>query len=304
MTTTSPLPITVIGSVNRDRSLRVAHLPQPGETVPSADPVDSLGGKGANQAVAAARLGGRVTLVAAIGTDGEDLVHQLAQEGVRLEPRQVDAPTGSATVLVDEDGDNVVVVASGANGRLTAQDLPTSLTGVLVLQHEVPAEVVHTAVRRAAPEALVLLNPAPFHPVPPAVLDRVDVLVLNQTEAAALADTDEPRDHRDIPALLDRLPTTRDVVITLGAAGAAVRSGGELTSVPGVPVDTVDTVGAGDTFCGALAVRLAAGEDLPAAARYAVHAAALAVTRPGAQAGMPTNDAVRALIADRSSGKG
>ncbi|HEY0217331.1 MAG TPA: ribokinase [Cellulomonas sp.] len=297
--TPAPLPITVVGSVNHDVVHRVHRLPRPGETVHAVDVTDGLGGKGANQAVAAARLGGRVRLVAAVGHDGDPVLAALRREGVEVAARVVtDVRTGSATVVVDDDADNVVVVCAGANGHLAPHDVPPTIGGVLLVQHEVPDAVVARAVREAAPGTLVLLNPAPYRTVPPSVLARVDVLVLNQTELALLVGAAPPRTVQEAHRLL--LAAGRRagaaVVATLGADGALLHDGTGLRHVPGVTVHAVDTVGAGDTFCGALAAALARGEDLHRAVVLGVHAAALAVTAPGAQGGMPDEAELRDLL--------
>ncbi|RAJ33140.1 ribokinase [Kitasatospora sp. SolWspMP-SS2h] len=289
--------ITVVGSVNRDLVLTVEDLPRPGETVLARGFVEGVGGKGANQAVAAARLGSQVRLVARVGADAAPIRRVLAAEGVDLDAvlTAPDAATGIASVVVDRAGENTIVVNPGANAVLSVEDLPQWLARtpgeVLLVQHEVAAEVVAAAVLRAREQGgTVVLNPAPARPVAPEVLAAVDVLVPNLGELAALLGTGPVSGLPAARELLERaaLPCGA-VVVTLGADGALIKRPGRPGSVhlPAPVVDAVDTVGAGDTFCGALADALARGADLPAAAARAVRAASLAVTGLGAQSSMP-----------------
>ncbi|MFI1519826.1 ribokinase [Kitasatospora cineracea] len=288
--------ITVVGSVNRDLVLTVEDLPRPGETVLARGFVEGVGGKGANQAVAAARLGSQVRLVARVGADGEPIRRVLAAEGIDLDAvlTAPDAGTGIASVVVDRAGENTIVVNAGANAVLSVEDLPQWLARtpgeVVLVQHEVAAEVVAAAVLRAREQGgTVVLNPAPARPVAPAVLAAVDVLVPNLGELAALLGAEPASGLAAARALLERadLPCGA-VVVTLGADGALIKQPGRpAVHLPAPVVDAVDTVGAGDTFCGALADALARGADLPAAAARAVRAASLAVTGLGAQSSMP-----------------
>lgn len=264
--------IVVVGSLNADLVVRTARLPRPGETVAGADLATGPGGKGANQAVAAARLGGDVLMAGAVGDDahgrlvrdavaaaGADTSRVLVREGVA---------TGTAVITVDAAGENTIVVSPGANGTLTGAVLPGPGAGdVLTMSLEIPTETVLTAARAArAAGATVLLNLSPYAAVPAELLELTDVLVVNEHEAGLLGG------HR----------VARSVV-TLGADGCRVREHGTDTAVAAVPADPVDTTGSGDAFLAAVAVRLAAGDDLPAAARYAVRAGAFAVTVAGAQ---------------------
>ncbi|MGX4736378.1 ribokinase [Kitasatospora griseola] len=288
--------ITVVGSVNRDLVLTVQDLPRPGETVLAERFVEGVGGKGANQAVAAARLGSRVRLVARVGADAETILRALAAEGVDVTAvlPAADASTGIASVVVDRAGENTIVVNPGANAALTVADLPEQLSGageVLLVQHEIAPEVVAAAVLRAREQGgTVVLNPAPARPVGSDVLAAVDVLVPNLGELATLLDVARPTGPDGARDLLERaeLPCGA-VVVTLGADGALVKQPGRpAVHLPAPVVDAVDTVGAGDTFCGALADSLARGGDLLSAAERAVRAASLAVTGLGAQSSMPT----------------
>ncbi|PZT76653.1 MULTISPECIES: ribokinase [unclassified Streptomyces] len=289
--------ITVVGSVNRDLVLTVEDLPRPGETVLSSHFVKGVGGKGANQAVAAARLGSRVRLVARTGTDGAGILGALESEGVDVATVRTDkeAPTGIAAVVVDAAGENSIVVHAGANARLGVGDLPQRLVRVpgevVVVQHEIASEVVDAAVLRARGQGgIVVLNPAPARPVARETLAAVDVLVPNQGELATLLGVDRPATVDAVRVLLENadLPC-RAVVVTLGADGAVLKEAHstQTTHVPAPLVDAVDTVGAGDTFCGALADALGRGEDLASAVARAVRAASHAVTGLGAQSSMP-----------------
>ncbi|MGX2994021.1 ribokinase [Streptomyces sp. JNUCC 64] len=290
-------PITVIGSVNRDFVLTVEDLPHPGETVLARRFAEGVGGKGANQAVAAARLGSRVRLVARVGADADAILAALTAEGVDVSAVRTDdrTTTGIAAVVVDGAGENTIVVNPGANADLGVADLPDPLVRspgeIVLVQHEIAPEVVEAAVLRAREQGgFVVLNPAPARPVDARVLAAVDVLVPNLGELASLLGTDRPDGVDAARTLLEgaALPC-RAVVVTLGADGAALKEADDPRSahVPAPPVDAVDTVGAGDTFCGALADALGRGGTLPAAVARAVRAASHATTGHGAQTSMP-----------------
>ncbi|MET8698107.1 ribokinase [Kitasatospora sp. NPDC004723] len=289
--------ITVVGSVNRDLVLSVEGLPHPGETVLARHFAEGAGGKGANQAVAAARLGSRVRLVARVGADAAAILAALAAEGIDVTAVRSDEkhPTGLAAVVVDGAGENTIVVNPGANAALGVEDLPARLVRspgeVVLVQNEIVPEVVDLAVLRAREQGgTVVFNPAPARPVDPGVLAAVDVLVPNLGELASLLGTARPAGLSEARELLEHaaLPA-RAVVVTLGADGALLREarGAGVTHVPAPRVHAVDTVGAGDTFCGALADSLGRGATLPAAVRRAVRAASHAVTGLGAQSSMP-----------------
>jgi ribokinase len=297
--------IVVVGSLNMDLVLRVERLPQPGETVLGGAYETHPGGKGANQAVAAARLGGRVRMVGRVGEDafGQSLKAGLAREGVDTTwIRESPGPSGVAFILVDPRGQNQIAVAPGANARLTPGDLPEEAfreARVLLLQLEVPLETVERAValgREAG--ARVLLNAAPVQSLPPGVLHGVDLLLVNEVEAGQLAGASPPRSPEEGLALARRLrdlvPRAR-VVLTLGAQGAVWwgEGGGH---IPAFPVEAVDATAAGDAFAGALAVALAEGMKTEAALRFASAAGALAATRPGAQPSLPRRTEVNAFL--------
>ncbi|GAA4693563.1 ribokinase [Streptomyces youssoufiensis] len=297
--------LVVVGSANADLVIGVRRRPAAGETVLGSDLATYPGGKGGNQAVAAARLGARTALLARVGDDahGRLLLDTQRAAGVDTRPVLVGgAPTGVALITVDPSGDNSIVVSPGANARLTPADIEAAApllaaARVVSLQLEIPLETVAAAVRAVGPDTRVVLNPSPPAPLPPDVLAACDPLVVNEHEARSLLDGD-PAGAGDDPAawaaaLLGR--GSRSVVITLGPAGALAADPRGQTRVPGVPVEAVDTTGAGDAFTGALAWRLGTGDDLATAVRYAVRVGAAAVTRPGAQQSYPTAAEVAAL---------
>jgi ribokinase len=293
-----PGELVVLGSLNLDLVLPVGQLPTPGQTVLGGDLRRFGGGKGANQAVAAARLAGatcRVRLVGRVGDDpdGSFLLADIAAAGVDVSGVVADpgATTGCALILVDGDGENIIAVAPGANGRLDASDAaraagPLTAGDTLVCQLEVPVPVVAAAARTArAAGALVVLNAAPAAAVPA----DVDLLVVNESEARALGAAD--------PATL-ATRTGCAVVVTLGSDGAAVAPSptGPVTRVPSHPVDIVDTTGAGDAFVAGLALARHQGADLVEAVRFATAAGALAVTAHGARGADLSAERVRALM--------
>jgi ribokinase len=303
--------LLVVGSANADLVVGVDRRPGAGETVLGSDLAVHPGGKGANQAVAAGRLGARTALLARIGDDdyGRLLLDSQRAAGVDTVGVLVGgAPTGVALITVDPSGDNSIVVSPGANSRLTPGDVRRAgsllaAARVVSLQLEIPLETVAEVVRAAEagfddrPGPRVVLNPSPPAPLPADVLAACDPLVVNEHEARYLL-SDHPAGHAAHPeawasALLARGP--RSVVVTLGGAGALVADRDRTVRVPSLPVEAVDTTGAGDAFTGALAWRLGVGDDLETAVRYAVRVGAAAVTRAGAQVSFPTADEVAAL---------
>jgi ribokinase len=277
--------IAVVGSINLDLVVTVERHPAPGETVMGGDRRELPGGKGANQAVAVARLGADVAMVGRVGSDpqGTRLRDHLADEGIDVAHVTVDddAPTGMALIAVDGSGENTIVVSPGANARVGASDVEAAgdvLAGaaVTLLQHEVPGSAVSAAI--AAAGGTVVLNPAPAR----ALAREVDVLVPNRGELVKLA-----RREGDPVELARGLERAKAVVVTLGAEGVAVVEGERVERIEAPRVHAVDSTGAGDAFCGALAQALADGADLVEAARWAVRVAAVSVTRVGAQSGLP-----------------
>ncbi|MBR0678865.1 ribokinase [Roseomonas eburnea] len=285
--------VLVIGSYNRDTVLRVARFPQPGETL-AASGIDRFhGGKGSNQAVAAARAGAQVAMVAALGQDaaGDAAMELWVAEGVDAGAvaRLVGLPTGEALILVDAEGENEIVVVAGANAMLDPATAARAAGGgpmLVVAQLETPLPATEAAFRAArAAGAVTLLNAAPARPLPDSLLAATDILVVNETEAAILLGGDGPRAEA-AAALAWR--SGRGVVLTAGAAGAywAPRGAGPL-HLPAPAVTVVDSTGAGDAFIGAFAAALAGGLPEAAALRRGVVAGALACGRPGAVPSLP-----------------
>lgn len=287
MNASAPVDVLVIGSVNIDTGFRVDRLPQLGETIAASTVTERGGGKGANQAFAAARHGGHAALLAAVGRDADVALADLRSVGVDLGGLvTVDLPTGRAVLLL-ADAENAIVVAAGANGALT----PDHVTGwtadhaapaALVLQHEVPRDVVVEAVRVFRGRSRIFLNPSPWRAGETGHLADADVLVVNERELALAAGTRDALDVAGARAALAQLGDG-DAVVTLGARGALVREGGAVTHVPAEPVNAVDTVGSGDAFLGTLAMAAARGATLVDAAREATRAAAIVVTISGAR---------------------
>ena len=279
--------------------IRVLRLPRPGETVAGSRFAPAPGGKGANQALAAARAGGDVTFIARVG--GDSLAQQalagLISAGIKVDrvSKSFRHPTGVALIMVGAHGQNCIAVAPGANAALTAANIRGSATafrgaGALLLQMETPPGTVEAAARMASSRGIpVILNPAPSDRITDALLRHISVLTPNQSEAAALTGlrVDGFTAARTAAARLGaRGP--KAVIITLGARGALVWTGKKCEIVPGCEVEPVDTTAAGDVFNGALAVALGEGRPLIEAARFANAAAAISVTRSGSQSSAPT----------------
>jgi ribokinase len=299
-----PPAVTVVGSLNLDLVVGVQQLPGRGETVVGTSTTTGPGGKGANQAAAAGALCTDVAMVGRVGDDsvGRRLVADLADRGVLTTAVLVtdDVPTGTATVAVEDgSGENLIVVAPGANAAVMPADVEIRVVreaDVVLMQLEIPLETVQAAARFAG--GLVVLNPAPPTTLPRDLIERVDVLVPNEWELARLAGVEPAERSPDELAELARGITDRDVVVTIGSRGAVVIAGSEIDVLEPPAVEAVDTTGAGDCFCGALCVALARGEDLRVAVRYAVTAAALSTTAPGARGLLPDDSAVRQAMRD------
>lgn len=296
--------IVVVGSLNEDLTVSVSRWPEAGETVFGERLERSAGGKGANQAAAAARLGGEVAMVGRVGDDpaGRRLRDGLSGLGVDVANVAVvpGTPTGMAIVGLDASGGNRIVVLSGANACLESaalDGLDWRGVRVLLLQLEIPLATVTAAARAAhAAGARVVLDPAPAVSLPDELLGLVDILTPNALEAAQLAGREvvDVGTARLVASQLEaRGP--RAVVITLGASGAVLADGNYVTHLPAPKVAAVDTTGAGDAFNGALAVALAEGQPLASAVIFANRVAALSTTRPGAQASLPDRTAVGSL---------
>ncbi|MEU1125922.1 ribokinase [Streptomyces sp. NPDC005899] len=302
-TTVSRYDLLVVGSANADLVVGVERRPAAGETVLGSDLAVHPGGKGANQAVAAARLGARTALLARVGDDAHGRLLLESQRAAGVDTGGVlvgGAPTGVALITVDPSGDNSIVVSPGANARLTPADVRAaapllSAARVVSVQLEIPLDTVAETARGLAPGARLVLNPSPPAPLPAEVLAACDPLVVNEHEARfILGDGAGATPELWARELTELGP--RSVVVTLGAAGALVADtrGGGSVHVPSPAVEAVDTTGAGDAFTAALAWRLGLGEELPDAAAFAVRVGAAAVTKKGAQASFPTAEEVSA----------
>jgi ribokinase len=284
--------ITVVGSVNLDTIAVVANLPRPGETVSAVSVSTAHGGKGANQAVAAARMGADVAFVGCVGSDaaGPELVDRLADEGVDVtHVATTGRASGFALITIDEIGENTIVVAPGANALVALDEASRDVVrsaSVVLCQLEIPMPTVIDAAEAA--EGLVVLNAAPAVPVLPRLLEAVDVLIVNETELRELTGAPEPASARSLG-----VPT---VVVTLGAAGAQVVTSGDIGYVRAPVVTVRDTTGAGDTFCGAFAAAIEEGRDVFEAATMGVIAGSLATTKLGAREAMPTKRAVQRML--------
>ena len=298
--------VFVLGSINQDFVLKVERRPEPGETVTNAELSTHNGGKGANQAAAAALLGASVAILGRVGDDefGEPLVRALEEKGIDtgLVELASGASTGAAFITVTPDGENAITVAPGANRSIVPEDVDAAAGAigdaqVLVAQMEIPVESVLRAVEVAAERGTrALVNLAPTFEVPRGLLEKLDPLVVNEHEAAfLLGGAVEGVDGAlsAAPRLLSLGP--RSAVITVGEAGAVFASGDSTEHLPAPEVDVVDTTGAGDAFVGALATQLARDAPLEEAVAYAVRAGAAAVTREGAQGALPTPEVVEAL---------
>ena len=291
-------PILVIGSLNMDMVLQVPRVPAAGETLAGQSFACVPGGKGANQAAACARLGGQVSMLGRVGADqfGEQLQRSLAQDGVLHEHVTIadTVSTGVALIMVDASAQNRIVIVPGANGTLTAAHIDAAAdlidrAALVVLQLEIPLPVVKHAVARANRRGVpVLLNPAPAKALPSALLSRLEYLIPNATEATLLTGI-KVADHAGAAAAARELHRqgAKHVLITLGAEGVLIRDAKGVRSLASPRVAAVDTTAAGDTFIGAFAVSVLDGLSVDEAAQFAVKAAALSVTRPGAQTSIP-----------------
>ena len=299
------MSVIVVGSLNLDLVAEVAHLPARGETLLATGHRRSLGGKGANQAVSAARHGVDVAMIGCVGADAEGraLTGALTAEGIDVSGIAVrdDVATGVAHITVDPGGANTIVVVPGANGVLGAADVRDELgrlpaADVVLVQLEIPVEAVMAAA--AAPAARVVLNPAPARELPHELLRQVDVLVPNAPELGALTGGGVPSTVEEVAERARLFSGGCAVVVTMGESGALVVAGEETTHVPAPRVRAVDTTGAGDAFCGSLAAGLAGGLPLVGAARDAVRVASQSTLRRGALEALPSAGEISALLAD------
>lgn len=290
--------IVVVGSSNMDMVVKTDHIPVPGETVLSGSFFMNPGGKGANQAVAVARLGGEVLFVSKMGNDvfGKQFSQLFSDEGIdtRYILSDEDLPSGVALITVDEAGENSIVVASGANANLQSSDMDGALAqiasaGILLVQLEIPMDTVNYVVKYASEKGVkVIVNPAPANTLSPELLACIYLLTPNKTEAAMIAGIEvTDMESAKKAAQIICAKGAKNVVVTMGPLGAVICKSGECSIVKARKVETVDTTAAGDVFNGALAVAVAEGKELQDAVDFACEAAAISVTRLGAQASIP-----------------
>lgn len=299
--------IVVVGSANTDMIVKTTQIPRVGETVLGESFIQSMGGKGANQAVAAARLGADVTFVARLGKDhfGQDAFEAYEKEGINTKYIVWDdeAPTGVALIMIDAKSEDIICVAPGANGKLSIDDILKAEEAIksadcVLLQLEIPMETVEFAIRLASKyHVRVILNPAPMAKLSEDLIGRIDVLTPNEMEAAAL--TGNYVSHpRDLAFKVNKKYGIKTVIVTMGKEGAVIsrlQSPGPI-EVPSFPVESVDATGAGDAFNGGFVVALARGDTLEDAVKYANAVGALATTRFGAQSSLPTALEVEAFL--------
>jgi len=299
--------ILVVGSINMDLVVRVSHSPKPGETVLGSDFATFPGGKGANQAVAASRMGGEVSMVGRVGMDdfGDGLLQELVDNQIKTAHviKDPTAPTGIAMIAVAHNGENMIVVASGANSKVSVEDVNEanslmSETDIMLVQMECPLETVTAAIELANVHGLpVILNPAPAQSLSKDILSKVDYLTPNQSELVLLTG------EEDLEEGVQKLHSwgVQNIVVTLGSEGAWVISKDIDLHLPAYQVTAVDTTAAGDAFNGALAVAIAEGEPLLKAVRYGMAAGALATTKRGAQPSLPTREAVEQFLSKQET---
>jgi ribokinase len=299
--------IAVVGSSNMDLVVKSKRIPVTGETILGGDFIMVPGGKGANQAVAAAKLGAQVFFIAKLGDDifGLQSLNNFKKEGVntRYVLQTKDAPSGVALIMVDDEGNNIIVVAPGANNNLTPEDVKEAesdiaLSGALVAQLEVPIETIEFAAGLANKSNVpFILDPAPAQKLSPELLNMVDVLTPNETEAQILTGI-EVKDQKSAEAAAQKLLEcgVKNVILTMGASGylSVGKEGKEFVAAR--KVTAADSTAAGDAFTGSLAVGLAKGQTLSEAASFANNVAAVSVTRMGAQPSMPTVEEIDRFI--------
>ena len=303
--------VVVVGSLNMDLVVRIPQIPRSGETLLGGVFKTYPGGKGANQAVAAARLGAHVTMIGCVGDDafGQDVRNTLIAEGIDTTYVLVhpESATGVALIQVDAKGQNSIAVASGANFQLTVADVEKAMQAVgkidmLVMQLETPLETIYTAAKTASLRgAKVLLNPAPAQVLNQDLLELVDVLLPNEYEIALMTGFPPLQSAADARSAAEKLLSlgAKNLLVTMGGQGAVLFDGKMELNISACSVQAVDTTAAGDCFVGALAVGLCEGKSLPGAAEFASVAAAISVTRAGAQPSLPRRDEVEQFIRER-----
>lgn len=296
------IDVIVVGSINRDLTIHVPRHPAAGETVPGSGHYWANGGKGANQAVAAARMGARVAMIGAVGDDdhGRDLVDALRDEGIDTAGVQVSSEheTGLAVINVDSDAENTIVVSPGANSALQPGTLADhaeliSSAKVVLCQLEIPLKTVVAAAELT--EGVFCLNPAPATEIPNTLMKSVDLMIPNRSELARISGRDVGDDEAVVDAVV-KLGHRGRTIVTLGAEGALIVQEREVVRIPAPAVEAIDPTAAGDAFCGTLAACLAKGTDVEEAVRRGVAAGAIAATRMGAQPSIPGIEELEAFL--------
>lgn len=303
--------ILVVGSINMDLVIKAESIPKPGETISGGTFYRAYGGKGANQAVTVARLGEECYFVGRIGNDifGGELKQNLIKNGVNIDylVEDRDNPTGIAFIMVDKNGENSIIVAPGANRFLSQEDVTRSLpimskAKILLTQLEIPIDTVAFSLELAKRYKITtILNPAPAREIDPYILSFADIVTPNESELKFLTGI-EPQEEKDIIIAGEKLLEygTKTVIVTLGSKGAMIIEKDLRLHIPAIKVSPVDTTGAGDVFNGTLAVRLANGDSIANAVRYAVVSAGISVTRRGAQDSIPTLEEVNKFISEEA----
>lgn len=304
--------ITVIGSLNMDLVVRTPHIPRAGETLVGSEFHIIPGGKGANQAVAAARSGARTQMVGCVGHDafGQELLDALtiARVDVSCVESLPNISSGTATILVEDNGQNRIIIVAGANGKVSPEFIQSQWEAIqdsrmILLQQEIPLETINFVLHKAHAEQITtLLNPAPAYKMDPAMLKLVDILILNELEASALTGVAVSTPHAALEAatLLLQLGAG-SVIVTLGTQGAVYKDATAAVLEPAYEVESVDTTAAGDTFIGAYAACLLSTHESSTALRFATAAAAISVTRLGAQSSIPRKEEVENFILHHAS---
>ncbi len=300
--------IAVIGSLNMDLVVRAPRIPKPGETIIGTDDLNMIpGGKGANQAYCSAILGAEVAMIGRVGDDtfGEQLVNNLKKVGVDTQyiKRDADASTGIAMIVVEESGQNSIVVSPGANGRVDLSDISQAeavilSSNLILLQLEIPIPAVIEASQLAKKHGIkVILNPAPAQKLPDELLSLIDILITNETEAAMLTECNVDTDN-GIKQAASKLNQSgqKTIVMTRGSRGATLIAENKIVHFPAFPIKAVDTTGAGDAFVGSFAVAFAEGKSITDSIKFGNAAGASASTKSGAQPSMPDRDDLNKIL--------